>query len=785
MPATGLGSGPVPLRRRAALASAVLILLAGCSSEVFSAPPSESKRLSPRAALIPKPGDGARVPNTVFLRVAAPANRPYSISRFFAMGDIPHFAQAVVNGERVTTQCDVKTRWPDGSVQHAIVSFWADLPAGTSAVDFTDQAAGSNDGALGAEQMLSPEYGFGAVTELASGGLVVRADARQMLERGAFRYWLHGPVCTQVIIEDRTPARAFDIGFDEEKPFHPMFIATFYPGWNGVKVDWIGEVDWTDKLTDMTYSLALKAGQPLAGAPVYSKPDYAHLGMTRWRKSAWIGKPLPQASVDFNLPYLIHSRVVPSFDLTKVVSSKAIQSEYDAFSRGDRGELGGSAQWLRYFPTTGGRADIGLFPRWYVRYLYTFDPRLEEVMMGDAAASAYMPIHFREGLDRKYLKDSDETAAGRPVSVEARPSIWISRLDWTTTTAEDRVRILQPLAKSPWSVDLPHQPSIVFLPYIFTGDYFLLEELQFWAAYNVASADPQTCRYCRHADWGYIHNELRGQAWGLRTLAHAALVSPDGSPEKKYFTDKVNVNIAVREGIADIHDGAFYDPSPSSPWSFGRKSVCLDMPNPLRFMHCFLFPADPKMFVTEPDSPDAVKGMYAPWEFNFMHVVLGHISELGFPASTLQRTMALNLLHQLADPVYNPYLAGEYRMPVSGADGKFFTSWQAAARGWRPSYWSQHKWPGDSDYDVEHGYAHIARAAASFLDGICEGDVCGTAAWAWLNGSIRGLQLLNDNPKWALTPRSSQAPPALLAAVQKKAARAVKPAAVRAGQSRR
>ena len=56
-------------------------------------------------------------------------NRPFTISRVFAKGDIPHYAQASIGGVRLPSQCDVKTRWPDGSVQHALVSFVTDLPA--------------------------------------------------------------------------------------------------------------------------------------------------------------------------------------------------------------------------------------------------------------------------------------------------------------------------------------------------------------------------------------------------------------------------------------------------------------------------------------------------------------------------------------------------------------------------------------------------------------------------------------------------------------------------------
>src|SRR5215469_11607720 len=79
---------------------------------------------------------------------SAQTNRPFTVSRVFAQGDIPHFAQAVVGGTAVTTQCDVKSRWSDGSVKHAIVSFQASLSANASiTVNFVDRPTGNNTGA--------------------------------------------------------------------------------------------------------------------------------------------------------------------------------------------------------------------------------------------------------------------------------------------------------------------------------------------------------------------------------------------------------------------------------------------------------------------------------------------------------------------------------------------------------------------------------------------------------------------------------------------------------------
>ena len=50
-------------------------------------------------------------------------NYPVQIGRPFLQGEISNYPQAVVNGAAVLTQADVKQRYSDGSVKHAISLF--------------------------------------------------------------------------------------------------------------------------------------------------------------------------------------------------------------------------------------------------------------------------------------------------------------------------------------------------------------------------------------------------------------------------------------------------------------------------------------------------------------------------------------------------------------------------------------------------------------------------------------------------------------------------------------
>ena len=76
---------------------------------------------------------------------------------------------------------------------------------------------------------------------------------------------------------------------------------------------------------------------------------------------------------------------------------------------------------------------------------------------------------------------------------------------------------------TPYKNDTAHQPSLAYLPYLLTGEYYFLEELHFWATSNSLETDPGNRGY----EKGLIHwQQVRGQAWSLRTLGHAAYITP-------------------------------------------------------------------------------------------------------------------------------------------------------------------------------------------------------------------------------------------------------------------
>jgi hypothetical protein len=330
--------------------------------------------------------------------------------------------------------------------------------------------------------------------------------------------------------------------------------------------------------------------------------------------------------------------------------------------------------------------------------------------------------------------------------------------------------------------------AFAYIPYLITGDWYFLEEMQFNASTALYAPDPGYLAWGRGASWGYIPFafQTRGQAWGLRDTSQAALMSPDGTPQKAYYTEKVNNNIAIEEGSQNVLQGAFppanascpgYTPGPGADkWCFGRMTIGQNLPNPLHFPN----QGDPYgggcgngVNLVPPSDPYACNQGESPFEFGFKLNVMGHMQEMGFPIGPLNQTQFKWLLHMLQDPTFNPWLIAVYKMPVRRAStNAYFQTWSdvllgfntASACGtgtvnWRTIQGWTNCPGGETDSDtINPGYPHIMRAAASYLAGlgITDGLLVGSSGWNWTATNVGSQNNVGVNPQFAIIPRGVQ-----------------------------
>jgi hypothetical protein len=684
---------------------------------------------------------------------------PLQIGRPFLPGEILNFPQAVLNGARLTTQADVKSRWPDGSVKHAILTFYLPTIAAntTITVTFANQTTGNNTNFLTKPQMLNAKFNFNASTELTN-GTTATASARTMLEAGKFEYWHKGAVTTSIILADHSLERAFDIGFDTHRSFRPLYHATFWPGINKVRVRFIGEVANTVALQDLSYALTLKLGW-LLPQTVYTKPAISHHAASRWTKEFWIGGAPPLIEINHNLAYLKQTRALPNYDTSRRVSEAALNLAYTAEVNGwasAQKDLFDAGNLMKLMPSAGGRDEIGPYPTWLVLWLYTGDRRMHEKTFGNAELSAAFPIHFREGLGTRQFDRNGPSALGKVLSLTARPTVVLHAgnyyINYLYTEAADKIVPVGTMTDNGWVADVAHQPDYFSPLYLLTGDYFYLEEMYFWAAWSAASTNfTNAYHYGRGptGDTGGIHDEVRGDAWTLRNRVQTAFCAPDGTPEKDYFTRLTNDAIAIWEGTLSITGTTFEG---NANWNWGNTKAVLKYGSHgvpvVPALHFWDEGSHVPSWSTDVD-PGQATNRTQPWMIYFLIYAFGRAKELGYPTGPLLAWTAPVVINQLTNPDYNPYLSASFMMPtVQASDNKYFGNWLAERGGFRASYDAQQDFSSHLN-DANHGYTMICMTAAA----MAARESGGGPAWAFIQQYVLPATSLNDNPKWAILPR--------------------------------
>jgi hypothetical protein len=460
----------------------------------------------------------------------AQTNVPFTFGQVFAVGAVKpgtSFMGLLDGTSVVPLQIDVKATHADGSIRHAIISgVLPSVAAGATRTltlikSSTVQAASTTT----PDALLSA--GFSASVHAAIGGVDYAASADNLLKTAAHTTWLNGPVVNEWHVT--APLTTSD------GVAHPHLSARFdvrwYPSVRKARVDVTVENDWAYEPApqNFTYDASVVVG----GQQVYQKTGLTHLHHARWRKVFWWGTSAPELNVKENTRYLIATGALPNFDPTVTVSSTALSALQTKWT-GTITEPMGVGMANPYMPTTGGRGDIGLLPSWATEYLLSMDKRARDVTLGTADLAGSWSSHYR---DRN---------TGQPVSLIDYPYMTIVGHQADTYNPVTKKYEAFPACASstacttPYTHDASHQPAFAYLPYLVTGDYYYLEELQFWAMWDAFETNP-----------GYRDNvkglvkpeQVRGQAWSLRTLAEAAYITPDDDRLKAHFTSIVESNL--------------------------------------------------------------------------------------------------------------------------------------------------------------------------------------------------------------------------------------------------
>ena len=468
-----------------------------------------------------------RIQNTT---AAVQASLPVTFGQVFAAGDLQP-ADSLVgrfdNGTEIPLQLDVKATHPDGSVRHAVVSgIVPSMNANETRTLSLMKSNAPHATGMGPKTLLM--NGFSSSVHATIDGVRYNASADDIIKLGgAYQTWLSGAVANEWHVS--APLKTAD------GVAHPHLTARFAIRWyNAIKkarVDVTVENAWAYEPNpqNVTYDAEVM----VRGAVVYSKPGLTHFHHSRWRKMFWWGGDASQAYVKHNTAYLIASRALPNYDQSVVVAESALAG-YQKSWTGTAIEPMGVGMALPYMPATGGRNDLGILPGWAASYLLSMDARAKQVTLGTADLAGSWSMHYRD-------KNTD-----RPVSLIDYPYMTILGTAGDTKNPATKLQEVFPKCavggscKSPYSHDTSHQPGFAYLPYLVTGDYYYLEELQFWAMYNVFQSNPG---YRKNINGLLSSGQVRGQAWSMRTLAEATYITPDSDRLKAHFSRVLKSNL--------------------------------------------------------------------------------------------------------------------------------------------------------------------------------------------------------------------------------------------------
>jgi hypothetical protein len=765
-----------------------------CIAVVTAASVASQEPPAPPATNPATPGG---VNNGVTISGPAQENRFVSVPRFFRRGDIPNFAQAVVNGTALLTQCDVKNRWPDGSLKFAIISFV--VPKVTShgpEVRFQNQATGNNEGYLGKSEMLDGAYDFEGAIQLA-GKVNHSISARSMLEKAHFRYWLRGPIVTAVIIEDRD-GRSEDVNTDGEtgNPLHPIFEAWFYPVSHKVEIGFTLENSWASSTPaqgarNQDLELTLSTGHA-APAVRLRQPKFTQYVFTRWRRAFWIGSDPAAIHINWNPGYLLRTGAYPNWDTDALPNATALSSEiaadaklnparftipgYDDYAGSKARGLGGIGRYDQALNAAGQADWIGPATTWDIMYLLSGDPALGQIMVTNADLAGRFPTWYREadhkaGTGHYFDRPNSGTVDtyGRVVSVNARQQATLSVSNWRPGCPgeeHDAIHLPGEPSVGGWGFaqDTSHAPDYGYIPYTLTGKYYYLEQLQMNAAWSVGwyigcyTANPGPDSYYRQGYLGVIPNVDRIAAWAIRTMAYAAFASPDGEPEGPYFADKVRNNVAMLEGEHGLSLTVKDSPDRTAAYNYGKLDIFVQASNPSplgawRADDCSggTPPHQRDCYAAGNNMTDAAYGAEATFMEGFFLITLGMVEQLGIADTTpLLQFVAKRYFHVLMEPSVNHYLIEQYVYPTRTASG-WVADWDTYQKLYvhLPVSWRVN----ESRADTDNSYSLIAMSALSYMAGLNVDGYSGRAVFQWFYSNRPHLPACsNFSPKFCIKP---------------------------------
>jgi Ca2+-binding RTX toxin-like protein len=450
----------------------------------------------------------------------------------FVEGDVPLGAgvTGVIGGQAVGVQLDVKSRHEDGSVKMAVVSVERPvLSAGQEVkleLGLGSAAAGPKVNLASVSQghsfvvELSPKPIDGVASQLGSQKITVDvlAALRDALANGTASVWQEGPLASQARVEIDLPG-SMRLKFD---------VTAYKDGQIGVDAVFAND----EAMEAVGGRVAYDVVGRLNGAPVIQE-SVSQGQYQSWHREVSSGGAngttgLGDAgqgwlNIKHDVAYLKETGAIAQYDTSIKVDASLLNGYGTAITASTWDDPLSANGVQQYMPMTGGRPDLGFTTQHNVAWLLSGDIRAAEYALGQAAAAGAVPWNFWDDKGDTWLNSANY------------PKLWTDVRGGTGRPGDaSSTGLTQQVPRDTgWSPDTAHQPDLSFVPYIQTGERWMLDNLQAQASFSVMSFWPAP----REDGEGLVigSNQPRAAAWSLRQIENAAWISPDGSAEQAYF----------------------------------------------------------------------------------------------------------------------------------------------------------------------------------------------------------------------------------------------------------
>lgn len=428
---------------------------------------------------------------------------PFCLGFAFRRGDVA--AGRTVAGDKGNLQVAVKNRWPDGSIKFAVLSGQAQLVGGAPLVvslsSMAEQAAAP---ALETARLRS----LGTVAEIGCGAF--GAASWQGADWDTpFQTWVKGPHMSSWIYRKSVGTDAHLVAWLEVRLWASGAVEILPWIENG----YLRVADPTNK--PATYTFSFNGSQRVSVAIDLKHhqrtPLISGSALSYWAgaDAGVLARPDPA--------YLQATELVPSYQARMGADAAVVKQLVAAFQPLQAGNVIYDQDNM---PAAGYQDPIGLLPQHDVLYLVADVPSVYAAVVRNGYSAGRYGIHYR-----------DETTQ-RPPRFASYPNLALRSSQGFAGAGGSTKGQVTPVTTggNPPGWEVAHSPAVGFLPYLLTGRWYFMEEVQFANITNYLGKGDSAI--LRNGSAGLVQTcpgawQTRSCAWEWRARVMALCVTPD------------------------------------------------------------------------------------------------------------------------------------------------------------------------------------------------------------------------------------------------------------------